>query len=111
VKEMLERRERFHYPPFAALAKVQLSAREAARAEQAAVWLAGALRAAGTSDDELLGPSAAPVARIRGQYSYQLFIRTAKEVLAERLAPALNYQGAARLRIDIDPRDVSGFLE
>jgi primosomal protein N' (replication factor Y) len=111
VKEVLARRERFHYPPFAALAKVQLSAREAAKAEQAAVWLAGALRAAGTSDDELLGPSAAPVARIRGQYSYQLFVRTAKEVLAERLAPALNYRGAARLRIDIDPRDVSGFLE
>jgi primosomal protein N' len=90
---------------------VQLSAREASTAERAAVWLAGALRAAGAADEELLGPSAAPVARIKGQYSYQLFLRTTARLLAGRLAPALAYRGAARLRIDIDPRDVSGFLE
>ncbi len=109
--ELLERRARFNYPPFAALAKVQLSAREAATAKGAAVWLAGALRTAGATDDELLGPSAAPVARMRGRYSYQLFLRTASERLAERLTPALSYRGAARLRIDIDPRDIAGFLE
>ena len=111
VSDLLGRRERFSYPPFAALAKVQLSAREAGTAERAATWLAGALRTAGVAEDELLGPSAAPVARIKGQYSYQLFLRTDKEALGGRLAPALNYRGAARLRIDIDPRDVSGFLE
>ncbi len=111
VSDLLGRRERFLYPPFASLAKVQLSAREAATAERAATWMAGALRTAGAAADELLGPSAAPVARIKGQYSYQLFLRTDKAVLPERLAPALNYRGAARLRIDIDPRDVSGFLE
>ena len=111
VGDLLGRRERFSYPPFAALAKVQLSAREKATAEGAATWLAGALRTAGVAEDELLGPSAAPVARIKGQYSYQLFLRTDKAALGERLAPALNYRGAARLRIDIDPRDVSGFLE
>lgn len=111
VAELLARREAFHYPPFAALAKVQLSAREASTAERAAVWLAGALRAAGADEGELLGPSAAPVARIKGQYSYQLFLRTTGAALAGRLAPALAYHGPARLRIDIDPRDVSGFLE
>ena len=73
VSDLLERRERFLYPPFAALAKVQLSAREPGTAERAATWLAGALRTAGVAEDELLGPSAAPVARIKGQYSYQLF--------------------------------------
>ncbi len=111
VGELLMRRERFSYPPYAALAKVQLSAREEVTAERAATWLAGALRTAGVAEDELLGPSAAPVARIKGQYSYQLFVRTNKAALGGRLAPALNYRGAARLRIDIDPRDVSGFLE
>lgn len=111
VAELLERRELFHYPPYAALAKVQLSARDAAGAEQAAKWLAGALRTAGAGDEELLGPSAAPIARVKRQYSYQLFLRTRPEVLAERLEPALNYRGAAKLRIDVDPRDVTGFLE
>ena len=111
VSELLERRELFNYPPYAALAKVQLSARDAATAEGAANWLAGALKTAGAAPDELLGPSAAPVARVRGRYSYHLFIRTAKEALSERLGPALAYRGPARLRVDIDPRDVSGFLD
>lgn len=111
VSELLERRELFNYPPYAALAKVQLSARDAATAEGAANWLAGALKTAGAAPDELLGPSAAPVARVRGRYSYHLFIRTDKEVLSNRLEPALAYRGPARLRVDIDPRDVSGFLE
>ena len=111
VQALLERRQSFNYPPFTALAKVQLSARDARTAESAANWLAGALKTAGATPDELLGPSAAPVARIKNRYSYQLFIRTHVERLRERLEPALAYRGAARLRFDIDPRDVSGFLE
>ena len=111
VRGLLERRQSFNYPPFAALAKVQLSARDARTAENAAAWLAGALQTAGATPDELLGPSAAPVARVKNRYSYQLFIRTDAETLPERLIPALAYHGPARLRLDIDPRDVSGFLE
>ncbi len=108
---LLRRRERFLYPPFADLAKVQLSAKQASTAERAATWLAGALRTAGATDDELLGPSPAPVARIKNSYSYQLFIRTEPGALPPKLTPALEYRGAARLRIDIDPRDVTGFLD
>ena len=111
VRGLLERRQSFNYPPFAALAKVQLSARDARTAENAATWLAGALKTAGVTPDELLGPSAAPVARVKNRYSYQLFIRTDAARLPERLVPALAYHGPARLRLDIDPRDVSGFLE
>ena len=111
VRGLLERRQSFNYPPFAALAKVQLSARDARTAENAATWLAGALKTAGATPDELLGPSAAPVARIKNRYSYQLFVRADAEALPGRLGPALAYHGPARLRLDIDPRDVSGFLE
>lgn len=111
VQALMARRQSFNYPPYAALAKIQLSARDARTAESAANWLAGALQTAGATPDELLGPSAAPVARIRGRYSYQLFVRTHAERLPERLGPALAYRGPARLRLDIDPRDVSGFLE
>ena len=111
VQALLERRQSFNYPPFTALAKVQLSARDARTAESAANWLAGALKTAGATPDELLGPSAAPVARVKNRYSYQLFVRTEAQRLPERLEPALAYRGPARLRLDIDPRDVSGFLE
>ena len=111
VQALLERRQSFNYPPFTALAKVQLSARDARTAESAANWLAGALKTAGATSDELLGPSAAPIARVKNRYSYQLFIRTEAQTLPQRLEPALAYRGPARLRLDIDPRDVSGFLE
>lgn len=110
-RELLARRERFHYPPFSALAKVQLSARQAPTAEREAAWLAGVLRTAGASEDELLGPSPAPVARVKNQYSYHLFLRADPERLAKTLLPVLEYRGGARLRVDMDPRDVSGFLD
>jgi primosomal protein N' (replication factor Y) len=111
VEGLLARRRRFRYPPFAALAKVQLSAKHAPTAERAAAWLAGALRTAGVGGDELLGPSPAPVARVKGQYSYQLFVRSAWGELPKKLEPALSYRGAARIRIDVDPRDVAGFMD
>ena len=109
---LLERRERFGYPPYRTLAKVQLSAKQRSEAERAATWLAGAVRTAGAAEEELLGPTPAPVARVKNQYSYQLFVRTASaQALRERLQPALNYRGSARLRIDVDPREIAGFLE
>ncbi|WMT56744.1 replication restart helicase PriA [Truepera radiovictrix] len=111
LEALLARRRRFRYPPFAALAKVQISARQSAVAEREAAWLAGALRTAGVAADELLGPSPAPVARVKNLYSYHLFVRTEPERLTSALAPALAYQGAARVRIDVDPRDVAGFLD
>ncbi len=112
LEALLERRERFGYPPYKTLAKVQLSAKQKSEAERAATWLAGAVRTAGATEEELLGPTPAPVARVRNQYSYQLFVRTASsQALRERLQPALNYRGSARLRIDVDPREMAGFLE
>jgi primosomal protein N' (replication factor Y) len=111
LEELLTRRRRFRYPPFSALAKIQVSARQSAVAEREATWLAGALRTAGVADDELLGPSPAPVARIKNQYSYHLFVRTDPERLVSVLDPVLAYRGAARVRIDVDPRDVAGFLD
>ena len=112
LRDLLVRRERFGYPPYRTLAKVQLSARQQGEAERAATWLAGAVRTAGAAEEELLGPTPAPVARIKNQYSYQLFVRTSSsQTLRERLQPALNYRGSARLRIDVDPREIAGFLE
>ena len=112
MEAVLERRRRFGYPPFCELAKVQVSARDATTAERAASWLAGALRTAGADDSELLGPTPAPVNRVKRQYSYQLFLRAAaRERLQVLLRPALDYRGPARVRIDCDPRDISGFID
>lgn len=111
-RELLERRERYDYTPYRLLAHLQIAAKQRPVAERAAAWLAGALRTGGATDEELLGPAPAPVERLRGYYCYQLVLRSECHARLVRLIqPALVYRGAARLRIDVDPRDMVAFLE
>ncbi|MEJ2293015.1 MAG: primosomal protein N', partial [Deinococcales bacterium] len=109
---LLERRRRFAYPPFGALAKLQLAARERGAAAEAAAMLADELRRRGAQHDEVLGPAPAPVARLKGRYAYQVLLRLPA---ADRLEPMLAglppRLGRARLRVDVDPRDVGELLE
>jgi primosomal protein N' (replication factor Y) len=111
VAELGARRRRFGYPPFSHLARVQITARDAAQARAAAERLASRLRTAGAAESELIGPAAAPVARLRGQFAYQLFVRAgAPERLTELVAAVDQRLAGARVRIDVDPRDVAGYL-
>lgn len=112
VEQALSRRRQFRYPPYALLAKVQVSARERAAAERAASWLAEAMMAQGAHPGELLGPSPAPVVRLKGLYTYQLLLRVDDERrLAELLMPVKAYRGEGRVRFEVDPRDIAHFLE
>src|SRR5690606_13877237 len=100
----LERRRRFGYPPFSTLAKVQLTSRDRAAAITAADHAADALRIAGANDEELLGPEAAPVERIKGRYTYQLLLKVHDEDRLETLLAALPRRLAGvRLNLDVDP--------
>ena len=112
LQKVLERRRAYRYPPYVALAKIQVSAKDSATAEQEAKWLANALNVRATAEDEVLGPSPAPVARLRGMYTYQLFVRT--EVgngIRQLLEPVSAYSGRARVRVDVDPRDIGAYLD
>ncbi|MDZ7704169.1 MAG: primosomal protein N' [Trueperaceae bacterium] len=112
LKSLLSRRQRFGYPPYSRLARVQLSAKQAPAAEQAATWLAGALRTHGATDDELLGPAPAPVSRLKGYYSYHLLVKADDdERLRFLLEPTQTYRGAAKLRLDVDPHDLASLLD
>lgn len=112
VAGQLERRRRFAYPPFGALAKLQLTARERSAASEAAVALAEELRRRGAAEDEILGPAPAPVARLKGRYAFQVLLRlSASDRLALILAGLPPRMGRARLRVDVDPRDVGELLE
>jgi primosomal protein N' (replication factor Y) (superfamily II helicase) len=108
-QRMLERRKKFNYPPFCSMAKIQISAKnEAIAQEEANVLCQRLLR----QHIDVLGPSPAPVPKLRGLYNYQLFVRiNAGEEFQARLRPALDYQGRAKVRIDVDPRDIGAFLE
>jgi len=108
----LERRKRFAYPPFGAMAKLQLAARDAAAAADAAEALAADLRRRGAGQDDVLGPAPAPVPRVKGRYAYQLLLRApAPDRLEEVLGGLPARMGKASLRIDVDPRDVGELLE
>jgi len=110
--QQLERRRRFAYPPFGAMAKLQLAARDAAAASDAAVALAAELRRRGAGEDEVLGPAPAPVARVKGRYAYQLLLRVPQADRLEQVLGGLPPRlGRASLRVDVDPRDVGELLE
>lgn len=111
LERVRERRQAFGYPPFGELAKVQVSARDRETALYAANRVAGILETAG-GRDEVLGPAAAPVARVRGRYSFLLYIRTqGEERLRELLQTLSSRESGASVRVDVDPRDVAEFIE
>lgn len=107
-----ERRQRFGYPPATHLAKFQLSARDHEKARAAAHAAVDRLRTAGAAEDEVIGPAPAPVSRVRGQHTYQLFVRSPSEDRFRRLLADVDAAArGVRLRVDVDPRDVGEFLE
>ncbi len=109
VGRMLERRQKFNYPPFSRMAKIQISAKNETVAQEEATAICKTLE---RQRVDVLGPSLAPVPRLKGLYNYQLFVRAkAGESFQTLLRPALDYQGRARVRIDVDPRDIGAFLE
>ena len=112
LEGVLERRKRFNYPPFAEVAKVQVSAKHEMTAQREAKWLADALGLHIKSKGDVVGPSAAPVTKLKGLYSYQLFVRDLEgEGFDTLLQPVEAYRGKARVRVDVDPRDIGRFLE
>jgi primosomal protein N' (replication factor Y) (superfamily II helicase) len=109
LARMLERRKRFNYPPFSSMAKIQVSAKNESIASEEASAIGKLLE---RQQVDVLGPSPAPVTRLKGLYNYQLFVRAkAGESFQTLLRPALEYQGRARVRVDIDPKDIGAFLE
>lgn len=101
----LARRRAFQYPPFSHLARIEVSARDWATAESEASRLRGALLASGATEFEVLGPTPAQVARVRGRFVWQLLLRcSSRERLAELLQSMPGSQKGARVRTDVDPR-------
>ena len=99
-----ELRRALKYPPHATLAQILVTAREQARASAGADEVAQALFAAGAAPQEVLGPAASPVTRLKGLYPYHLMLRTRDEARLGKLLEALNRSFKARVRVDVTPR-------
>ena len=111
VELELQNRKEAGYPPFARLALVRLDSADEGSVRSEAERLAGAARAfAAThaSQVEVLGPSPAPLERLRGRYRFRILLRATERrplravvraVVRERQqTPRL-----VRVAVDIDP--------
>jgi primosomal protein N' (replication factor Y) (superfamily II helicase) len=111
--EELEFRREAGYPPFAHLAALVFSGNSAAEVEKGVGEAARLLRK--TKQDlksrvEILGPAAAPLAKIRGRYRWQILLKSSLRKDLHRLLGTfrekLKLPAVVRLSIDIDPVDM-----
>jgi primosomal protein N' (replication factor Y) len=102
-------RSSMHYPPFRALINICAHHKDFETAGNAAACLARELREAADGQLRVLGPAPAPLARLRGEYRFQVLIktanrRTAREALdlAMDRALAAGYKSQS-ISIEVDP--------
>lgn len=104
VESELPLRRALGYPPASVMARITVSAKEAARAAELSEKVASGLFAAGATSAEVLGPAASVVARIRGVFPYHIMLRARDE---ERLGQLLEVVSRLRIRVrvEVNPRD------
>jgi primosomal protein N' (replication factor Y) len=109
-RELRDRRE-VGYPPFARLALIRVDALDEDVAREAAGRLAAHARTAPDALGrrvEILGPSAAPLARLRGRYRFRLLLRARERgplraVIGAVRAEMARLDGRVRAVVDVDP--------
>ncbi len=116
VQELAARRE-LGYPPFRRLVNLRLDAPTAEGARRAAAAVAARVAARLAADRalagqvEMLGPSPAPLSRLRGRHRWHLLLKGRASGPVRRLAAAVAAEAArpgrlppgATLAIDVDP--------
>jgi primosomal protein N' (replication factor Y) len=102
----LENRRELNYPPLSQLVNVIVTSEQEDTAAQRAGALADALRAAGGDRVQILGPAAAPLARLRGRYRWHVIVKGPRGHVQAVVREALGGVGAlaaATLSVDVDP--------
>jgi primosomal protein N' (replication factor Y) len=104
-QEMLDRQE-VRFPPFSRLALVRFDAVEEGHALAECERIAAIARNAAPASVELLGPTAAPLARLRNRYRFRFVLRAVdrKPLRDALLAVArASVNRLVRMAIDVDP--------
>jgi len=101
------------YPPFVHLAALHLTGTTAPAVEQESKVLAGQIRTLRRDTGgqvEILGPSPAPLMKLRGRFRWQLLLkapeRSALHRLLTRIRRAYTPPSGIRFQIDVDPVDL-----
>jgi primosomal protein N' (replication factor Y) len=102
-------RRLMHYPPFTALANVIVRDRKMENAARWARAIESFLRPQEAQGLKVLGPAAAPLARLRREYRFQFLLKSPKRsALNAALAGALDFCAKkeiseSALLVDVDP--------
>ncbi|MGH9684302.1 MAG: replication restart helicase PriA [Candidatus Acidiferrales bacterium] len=106
-------RRMLHYPPFAALASVLVRDRKIENAIRWSHLLAGCLAPFENRGVKVLGPAAAPLARLRRDYRFQFVLKSPQRLaLSHALRACLDFCAAKEIPdtailIDVDPTSLS----
>ncbi|MBK7881571.1 MAG: primosomal protein N' [Saprospiraceae bacterium] len=110
-RELLERK-RFNFPPFVRLIRIELRHLKSETVDQAAIWLIN--RLSKFLGKRVLGPSEPPVARIKGAYAREIYLKLERknEIILKGKQKIKEYTqkikseegwGSIRVIIDVDP--------
>jgi len=102
-------RQAMRYPPAVALVNIGVRGKTMSGARQAAAVLVRDLATPGPRPYQVLGPAPAPLARLRGDFRVQVFLKGTDRratLQALRRAVAQHPQLQRRLTIDVDPISV-----
>jgi primosomal protein N' (replication factor Y) len=106
VRYGLADREALNYPPYSRLAMVRVSALDERRARACVDELARVARQAASAEVEILGPSPAPIARLRSHYRFRLMARSKTRGPLRRVLIAVlqaKIERGVRRIVDVDP--------
>ena len=106
-------RRLLHYPPFTALATVLVRDRKVENAVRWSRALAACFAPFEKQGVKILGPAAAPLARLRRDYRFQFVLKSPhRSALGKALAAAINYCAKKEIPetaaiVDVDPQNLS----
>ena len=109
VRDELARREDAQYPPYTRMIVLRLEGKDARETSDAACAAARCARAVADASIRVLGPSEAPIARLRGRARFQVWLSgtdRGKLLTVARAAQRMALPRSVRLEVDVDPQSV-----
>lgn len=95
------------YPPLTHMVKIEIQDKEESAAREGAMKTVSALKKNIPPTVELLGPAPAPIARSKGRYRYQLFLKSENvsslSSLLKSYSGELKLKSTTRISLDVDP--------
>lgn len=110
-EEEIKFRQELHYPPFCRFIRLLSRGKIEARVREAAERLARIINERAGAGTFLMGPSQAPLARIKGKYRWQFCLKTReisriRRIIREAIARESQFLKGVELVIDADPLDM-----